>query len=64
MEDARFVRFTDDDGSETYFASYTAFDGRSVSGQLVRTDDFVRFRMSPFAGPAAAGERANRSNYR
>lgn len=56
MEDARFVRFTDDDGSVTYLASYTAFDGRSVSGQLIRTDDFVRFRMSPFAGPAAAGK--------
>jgi predicted GH43/DUF377 family glycosyl hydrolase len=56
MEDARFVQFTDDDGSVTYLASYTAFDGRAVSGQLIRTDDFVRFQMSPFAGPAAAGK--------
>ena len=56
MEDARFVRFTDDDGSTNYFATYTAFDGRSISGQLIRTEDFTTFQMSPFAGPAAAGK--------
>jgi predicted GH43/DUF377 family glycosyl hydrolase len=56
MEDARFVRFVDDDDTSTYLASYTAFDGRSISGQLICTDDFVQFAMSPFAGPAAAGK--------
>ena len=28
MEDARFVRFVDDDGTVTYYATYTAYDGR------------------------------------
>jgi len=27
MEDARFVRFVEDDGSVKYYATYTAFDG-------------------------------------
>lgn len=56
MEDARFVRFVDDDGSVQYLASYTAFDGRSISGQLICTTDFTRFELSPFAGPAAEGK--------
>jgi predicted GH43/DUF377 family glycosyl hydrolase len=56
MEDARFVRFVDDDGSVTHYASYTAFDGRSISGQMLRTDDFRRFSIGPLAGPAAAGK--------
>jgi hypothetical protein len=42
MEDARFVRFTDDDGCATYYATYTAFDGYEIVPQLIQTDD-----MSP-----------------
>jgi predicted GH43/DUF377 family glycosyl hydrolase len=56
MEDARFVRFVDDDGSVTFHASYTAFDGRSISGQVLTTDDFLRFSVGPLAGPAAVGK--------
>ena len=41
MEDARFVRFVDDDGSVTYFATYTAFDGHQILPQLLETVDFV-----------------------
>jgi len=29
MEDARFVKFTDDDGSVTYYATYTAAHGQN-----------------------------------
>ncbi len=43
MEDARFVRFTDDGRQMTYYATYTAYDGRSILPQLIETDDFVRF---------------------
>jgi predicted GH43/DUF377 family glycosyl hydrolase len=52
MEDARFVRFVDDDGSVTYYATYTAFDGSVVLPQLIQTDDFHRFRVTTLAGPA------------
>ena len=53
MEDARFVRFTDDDGDATYYATYTAFDGFEIIPQLIQTDDFVSFRISTLNGPAA-----------
>ena len=53
MEDARFVRFVDDDGTVDYRATYTAFDGQRVCPQLIMTKDFVRFQISLLAGPAA-----------
>lgn len=53
MEDARFVRFTEMDGSATYLATYTAFDGTHVSQQLLRTDDFISFEASPIVGAAS-----------
>ncbi|MHB8333435.1 MAG: glycoside hydrolase family 130 protein [Acidimicrobiales bacterium] len=52
MEDARFVRFEDGD-EVVYYATYTAFDGLSVSQQLLETTDFVTFVSSPLAGRAA-----------
>lgn len=56
MEDARFVRFTDDDGTVTYYATYTAFDGVHVTPQLLETADFRRFRVTQLAGPAATNK--------
>ena len=53
MEDARFVRFVDDDGQVTYFATYTAFDGVRILPQLIETEDFRHFRMSTMSGPTA-----------
>jgi predicted GH43/DUF377 family glycosyl hydrolase len=53
MEDARFVRFTADDGRVTYHATYTAYDGFSILPQLIETDDFVRFTVSTLNGAAA-----------
>ncbi|MGH7897752.1 MAG: glycosidase, partial [Candidatus Binatia bacterium] len=53
MEDARFVRFTDDDGSTTYYATYTAFDGYEIVPQLIQTNDFLSFRIATLHGPAA-----------
>jgi predicted GH43/DUF377 family glycosyl hydrolase len=53
IEDARFVRFTDDDGSVMYYATYTAYDGSHVSPQLLATADFRRFRAHQLSGPAA-----------
>ena len=54
IEDARFVRFVEDDGSVHYRATYTAFDGDVTLPQLVETDDFVRFRLSTLNGPEIA----------
>ncbi|MDT5184994.1 MAG: hypothetical protein QOI29_3152 [Mycobacterium sp.] len=53
MEDARFVRFVDDDGSVTFYASYTAYSGSHISQQLLETEDFRLFTSTPMVGPAA-----------
>jgi len=53
MEDARFVRFVDDDGSVIYYATYTAYDGLRILPQLIETSDFNSFRMTTMSGPTA-----------
>jgi predicted GH43/DUF377 family glycosyl hydrolase len=53
MEDARFVRFVDDDGAVTYYATYTAFDGHQILPQLIETNDFTHFRVATLSGRAA-----------
>jgi predicted GH43/DUF377 family glycosyl hydrolase len=53
MEDARFVRFVEDDGTAKYFATYTAYDGFQIIPQLIETDDFRSFRISTLNGAAA-----------
>jgi predicted GH43/DUF377 family glycosyl hydrolase len=53
VEDARFVRFIDDDGSVTYYATYTAYNGREILPQLIETQDFHRFKISTLNGPMA-----------
>lgn len=50
MEDARFVRFREDDGSITYYATYTAYNGRAVLPQLLETSDFDVFRAVTLNG--------------
>lgn len=56
MEDARFVRFTAPDGEKVYYATYTAYDGRSIAPQLLETTDFRTFRASQLTGAAAANK--------
>ncbi|HXF09501.1 MAG TPA: glycoside hydrolase family 130 protein [Desulfuromonadaceae bacterium] len=52
IEDARFVRFRNDDGSFTYYATYTAYDGKITLPQLLETPDFVHFKFRTLNGPA------------
>jgi predicted GH43/DUF377 family glycosyl hydrolase len=56
MEDARFVRFCDDEADVTYYATYTAYDGNDIGQQLLETKDFEHFTSSPMVGPAAANK--------
>ena len=53
MEDARFVRFVDDDGAVTYYATYTAFDGHQILPQLLETTNFADFRVATLSGRVA-----------
>jgi predicted GH43/DUF377 family glycosyl hydrolase len=53
IEDARFVRFQNEDGTHRYFATFTAFDGKMVVPELVETSNFLLFRFITLNGPAA-----------
>jgi predicted GH43/DUF377 family glycosyl hydrolase len=53
MEDARFVRFVEDDGSVTYYATYTAYDGHDILPQLIETPDFLHFEVRTLNGDYA-----------
>lgn len=52
IEDARFVRFTNNDGAVTYYATYTAYDGVKILPQMLETKDFLTFKMSTLNGKA------------
>ena len=53
IEDARFVKFMKDDGSFTYYATYTAYDGYHILPKLIETKDFYSFRIMPLHGKYA-----------
>ena len=52
IEDARFVLFTEDDGTEIYYATYTAYNGRAILPQFIETHDFINFRILTLNGSA------------
>lgn len=52
IEDARFVAFSDA-GRQTFYATYTAYTGRTIRSELIETTDFLSFRMVPLRGSAA-----------
>jgi predicted GH43/DUF377 family glycosyl hydrolase len=52
IEDARFVRFAEEDGSFRYYATYTAYDGKTTFPQLLETRDFLNFKFATLNGSA------------
>jgi predicted GH43/DUF377 family glycosyl hydrolase len=50
IEDARFVKFIDDDGSVTYYATYTAYNGYTIIPKSIETKDFYHFKITPIHG--------------
>jgi predicted GH43/DUF377 family glycosyl hydrolase len=56
LEDARFVKFTHDNGEETYYATYTAFNGQSILSQLIETKDFQTFNIITLNGDGVKGK--------
>lgn len=53
IEDARFVKFTNEDGTVVYYATYTAFDGALIMPKLLQTTDFYNFKIRPLHGAGA-----------
>ena len=56
IEDARFVRFIDDDGSESIMGTYTAYNGNAILSKLITTEDFYTFRVMPLYGEGSQGK--------
>lgn len=50
IEDLRLVRFVDDDGTATYYGTYTAFNGVRVLPMLLETRDFRRIHIHTLNG--------------
>jgi predicted GH43/DUF377 family glycosyl hydrolase len=55
IEDARFLEFNDD-GERTFYATFTAYNGRAIRSELLETRDFRSFRISPLTGTAAGNK--------
>lgn len=53
IEDARFVKYTSEDGDVKYYATYTAFDGITIQPKLMMTRDFYSFKIMPLYGEGA-----------
>jgi predicted GH43/DUF377 family glycosyl hydrolase len=53
IEDARFVKFTDDNGESVYYATYTAYDGTTILPKMLDTRDFYHFKILPLHGEIA-----------
>ena len=56
IEDARFVRFVDDEGSVIYYATYTAYNGETILPNLIETRDFLAFKVTTLNGKQAQGK--------
>ncbi len=52
LEDARFVLFHGEDGIKTYYATYTAYNGREIQPEFLETSDFLKFKFSSLQGNA------------
>ena len=53
MEDVRMVRFGGGGAAAGYVGTYTAFNGRNVTSQLVETNEFRCFEVSQLSGPGS-----------
>ena len=53
LEDLRLVQFTHDDGRHEWLGTYTAYSGRAIRPELLRTDNFRSFRLEPLNGRAS-----------
>jgi predicted GH43/DUF377 family glycosyl hydrolase len=53
LEDLRLVRFTEDDGTKYYVGTYTAYSGRETGCEMMTTERFAEFQLTPLRGAAA-----------
>jgi hypothetical protein len=54
---ARFVRFHNEDGTPTCYATYTAYDGKMILPQFLETSAFLRFKFITLNGSAVENKK-------
>jgi predicted GH43/DUF377 family glycosyl hydrolase len=52
LEDLRLVRFEHGPGDYEWVGTYTAYSGKTIRSELLRTNDFRRFLLEPIQGRA------------
>ena len=52
LEDLRMVEFRHDNGKREWIGTYTAYSGRDIRSELLRTRDFRDFTLTPIKGGA------------
>lgn len=52
LEDARFVRFIHEDNRVVYYATFTAYNGKTIMPEMLETEDFKQFKIFTLNGPA------------
>lgn len=52
LEDLRLVEFERDSGKSEWVGTYTAYSGRDIRSELLRTRDFHDFTLTPIRGSA------------
>jgi predicted GH43/DUF377 family glycosyl hydrolase len=52
LEDLRLVEFGHDSGKSEWIGTYTAYSGRDIRSELLRTSDFRDFTLTPIVGGA------------
>jgi predicted GH43/DUF377 family glycosyl hydrolase len=50
IEDMRFVRFIEDDGTVIYYSTYTAYSEQGILPKFISTQDFRHFKVKPVNG--------------
>jgi predicted GH43/DUF377 family glycosyl hydrolase len=56
LEDLRLTAFVHDDGTREWIGTYTAYSGRAIRSELLRTHDFRQFSLMPMEGAAAGNK--------
>lgn len=52
LEDLRLVEFAHEDAKREWIGTYTAYSGRDIRSELLRTRDFREFTLTPIKGGA------------
>jgi predicted GH43/DUF377 family glycosyl hydrolase len=57
LEDLRLVRFEEEGAAGfTYFGTYTAYSGVGIGSELMRTENFSTFKLTPMNGSASGNK--------